>query len=78
MEDLNGDTLLRTAAFERVRTLCEIHDHLTAQQLGEGFIADGQRYPLVNPRRGIFKPAQMQFLLSINTVFPKTGQPRVV
>jgi putative restriction endonuclease len=73
MVDLNGDTLLRTAAFERVRTLCKIHDHLTALQLGEGFIVDGQRYPLVNPRRGIFKPAQMQFLLSINTVFPKTG-----
>ena len=73
MEDSTGDTLLRTAAFERVRTLGEIHDHLTAQQLGEGFIVNGQRYPLVNPRRGIFKPAQMQFLLSINTVFPKTG-----
>ena len=73
MVDSIGDTLLRTAAFERVRTLCEIHDHLTAQQLGEGFIVDGQRYPLVNPRRGIFKPSQMRFLLSINTVIPKTG-----
>jgi putative restriction endonuclease len=73
MVDSIGDTLLRTAAFERVRTLCEIHDHLTAQQLGEGFIVDGQRYALVNPRRGIFKPARMRFLLSINTVFPKTG-----
>src|ERR1700727_477288 len=71
--DFDHDTLLRTAAFERVRALCEIHDHLTAQQLGEGFYVDGQRYPLVNPRRGIFKPAQMRFLLSINTVFPKTG-----
>jgi putative restriction endonuclease len=73
MEDSSRDTRLRVAAFERVRALCEIHDHLTAQQLGEGFYVDGQRYPLVNPRRGIFKPAQMRFLLSINTVFPKTG-----
>jgi putative restriction endonuclease len=56
-----------------VKTLCEVRDHLTAQQLGEGFPFEGQRYPLVNPRRGIFKPAQMRFLLSINTVFPKTG-----
>jgi putative restriction endonuclease len=71
MVDSSGDTLLRSAAFERVRTLCEIHDHLTARQLGEGFIVDGQRYPLVNPRRGIFKPAQMRFLLSISTVFRK-------
>ena len=73
MEDFSHDTLLRAAAFERVRTLCEIRDHLTAQQLGKGFHAGGQRYPLINPRRGIFKPAQMRFLLSINTVFPKTG-----
>jgi len=73
MADLDHDALLRTAAFERVRSLCEVHDHLTAQQLAEGFHFEGRRYPLVNPRRGIFKPAQMRFLLSINTVFPKTG-----
>ena len=30
MEEFSHDTLLRVAAFERVRTLCEIHDHLTA------------------------------------------------
>jgi putative restriction endonuclease len=64
---------MRMAAFERVRALRESHGHLTAQQLGEGFYVDGQRYPMINPRRGIFKPAQMRFLLSINTVFPKTG-----
>jgi DNA invertase Pin-like site-specific DNA recombinase len=48
MEDSSRDTRLRVAAFERVRALCEIHDHLTAQQLGEGFYFDCQRYPLVN------------------------------
>jgi putative restriction endonuclease len=32
-----------------------------------------QRIPLVNPQRGIFKPQQMRFLLSIKTVFPKPG-----
>jgi putative restriction endonuclease len=73
MAESERDALLRTAAFERVRSLCEVHDHLTAQQLGEGFYFAGERYPLVNPRRGIFKPAQMRFLLTINTVFPKTG-----
>lgn len=73
MPDLDLETRLRAAAFERVQSLCEVHDHLTAQQLGEGFYVDGQRYPLVNPRRGIFKPAQMRFLLSVNTVFPKSG-----
>jgi putative restriction endonuclease len=73
MSESERDTLLRTAAFERVRSLCEVHDHLTAQQLGEGVYFAGERYPLVNSRRGIFKPAQMRFLLTINTVFPKTG-----
>jgi putative restriction endonuclease len=33
----------------------------------------GDRIPLVNPQRGIFKPQQMRFLLSIKTVFPKPG-----
>ena len=27
----------------------------------------------MNPQRGIFKPQQMRFLLSIKTVFPKPG-----
>ncbi len=34
---------------------------------------EGERIPLVNPQRGIFKPQQMRFLLSIKTVFPKPG-----
>jgi putative restriction endonuclease len=33
----------------------------------------GERIPLMNPQRGIFKPQQMRFLLSIKTVFPKPG-----
>src|ERR1035437_9496691 len=31
-------------------------------------------FPLINPGRGIFKPQQMQFLLSIRTVFPMPGK----
>jgi putative restriction endonuclease len=34
---------------------------------------NGERIPLINQRRGIFKPQQMRFLLSIKTVFPKPG-----
>jgi putative restriction endonuclease len=41
--------------------------------LRPGFGFRGDRIPLVNPRRGIFKPQQMRFLLSIKTVFPKPG-----
>jgi len=67
------DTLMRMAAFEHVRRLGEVHDHLTATELKPGFIYRGERIPLINPQRGIFKPQQMRFLLSIKTVFPKPG-----
>jgi putative restriction endonuclease len=33
----------------------------------------GERIPLINPQRGIFKPRQMAGLLSIRTVFPRRG-----
>jgi putative restriction endonuclease len=33
----------------------------------------GERLPLINPQRGIFKPRQMGWLLSIRTVFPRSG-----
>ncbi len=73
MDTPSTDTLIRVAAFECVRALNEIHDHLTAAELKPGFLFQGQRIPLINPQRGIFKPHQMQFLLSIKTVFPKPG-----
>lgn len=64
---------MRLAAFEHVRRLSEVHDHLTSSELRPGFLFQGERIPLVNPQRGIFKPQQMQHLLSIKTVFPKPG-----
>ncbi|MCZ8125317.1 MAG: HNH endonuclease [Magnetospirillum sp.] len=67
------DTMMRLAAFEQVRRLGEVHDHLTANELKPGFEFEGARIPLINPQRGIFKPQQMRFLLSIKTVFPKPG-----
>jgi putative restriction endonuclease len=73
MDTASPDTLMRVAAFECVRGLNEIHDHLTATELKPGFLFRGERIPLVNPQRGIFKPQQMRFLLSIKTVFPKPG-----
>jgi putative restriction endonuclease len=46
---------------------------LDSADLAGGFEFDGQRIPLINPRRGIFKPQQMAYLLSIKTVFPRRG-----
>lgn len=73
MDAENLDTRMRLAAFARIRALLATHDHLTAAHLKTGFEFEGERFPLVNPQRGIFKPKQMQFLLSIKTVFPKPG-----
>ncbi len=44
-----------------------------ATELKPGFVFQDERIPLVNQQRGIFKPRQMRFLLSIRTVFPKPG-----
>lgn len=64
---------MRLAAFERVRLLTDLHGTLTANELSPGFRFEGERIPLVNPQRGIFKPRQMQHLLSIKTVVPRPG-----
>jgi putative restriction endonuclease len=73
MEISSEDWAMRSAAFRQVRRLQETRDHLTASDLGAGFQFAGSRIPLVNPQRGIFKPRQMEALLSIKTVFPKAG-----
>jgi len=67
------DTRMRMAAFDHVRRLSEAHGHLTRNELAPGFMFEGERIPLVNPQRGIFKPRKMRHLLSIRTVFPRPG-----
>jgi putative restriction endonuclease len=67
------DTAIRLAAFNEVRRLMEVRGDLPASELAGGFVFQGERIPLINPRRGIFKPRQMQYLLSIKTVFPRFG-----
>jgi putative restriction endonuclease len=69
----DSDIQLRMAAFEHVRRLNEVHAHLTSAELRPGFTFARERIPLINPQRGIFKPQQMRYLLSIKTVFPKPG-----
>jgi putative restriction endonuclease len=53
MSEQDADTLIRMAAFEHVRRLTEVHDHLTAAELKPGFIFGGERIPLINPQRDI-------------------------
>jgi putative restriction endonuclease len=71
--DSDQDAAIRQAAFAHVQRLLDTHPFLTSQELAAGFMFRGERIPLVNPQRGIFKPRQMQYLLSIRTVFPRPG-----
>jgi putative restriction endonuclease len=68
------DAQLRQAAFDCVNRLAVLQGGiLDSGDLGAGFEFGGERIPLVNPQRGIFKPRQMAALLSIRTVFPRQG-----
>ena len=51
-----------------------VRGELASADLKAGFQFDGERIPLVNPQRGIFKPQQMRHLLSIRTVYPAPGR----
>jgi putative restriction endonuclease len=74
MDISSTDWAIRTAAFGHVRRLSETRDQLTSSDLKLGFQFNGERLPLINPQRGIFKPRQMDALLSIKTVFPSAGK----
>ena len=79
MSDFNNDDeTIRLAAFHHIRLLQETNDALTSNHLRAGFVFKGLRVPLVNPQRGIFKPQRMQHLLSIRTVYPRSGARGVV
>ena len=67
------DQQIRTAAFIQVRRMLELRDPLTSEDLARGFVFQGERIPLINPQRGIFKPTAMKYALSIKTVVPRKG-----
>lgn len=73
VNDFELDEIMRAAAFEQLRRLKETRAYLSSDDLKAGFEFKGERIPWINPQRGIFKPKQMQYLLSIRTVFPKPG-----
>jgi hypothetical protein len=74
MELATQDVRLRQTAFDQVTRLAALRNGvLDATDLAAGFEFDGQRVPLINPQRGIFKPREMASLLSVKTVFPRRG-----
>jgi putative restriction endonuclease len=72
MSEAPTDTRVRLAAVEHIKR-ASASGVITADELRAGFLVDGQRIPLINPQRGIFKPASMKYLLSVRTVYPRTG-----
>jgi putative restriction endonuclease len=74
MDPTAHDIQLRQKAFNHVIRLADLRGGvLDSADLAGGFEFGGDRIPLINPQRGIFKPQQMAHLLSIKTVFPKRG-----
>jgi putative restriction endonuclease len=74
MDPATHDVQLRQAAFDQVNRLAALRGGmLDSADLAGGFEFRGERIPLINPQRGIFKPRQMAGLLSIRTVFPRRG-----
>jgi hypothetical protein len=74
MDLATHDAQLRQAAFSHAKRLAALRaDVLDTADLAGGFEFGGERIPLINPQRGIFKPRQMAHLLSIKTVFPRRG-----
>lgn len=67
MSDVPIDARIRLAAVEHIKR-ASAGGVITADDLRAGFLVDGQRVPLINPQRGIFKPASMKYLLSVRTV----------
>jgi putative restriction endonuclease len=74
MDPAAHDIQLRQTAFDQVNHLATLRGGvLYSGDLAGGFEFGGERMPLINPQRGIFKPRQMSHLLSIKTVFPRRG-----
>ncbi len=72
-DDISLDQQMRQAAFLLLKRKLEIREQLTSEDLSLGFDFRGTRIPLINRQRGIFKPKEMKYLLSIRTVVPRSG-----
>jgi putative restriction endonuclease len=73
MPESEHDQRIRLSAVEYVKRL-GLSGPFSSADLYAGFVVDSTRIPLTNPQRGIFKPAQMRYLLSVKTVFPARGR----
>ena len=68
------DREIRLRAFERVLALERIHQAVPWSEIKRGFEFNGEKVHLATKPRGIFKPKQMETVLSIRTVIPRAGR----
>ena len=68
------DKSIREEAFRQVLALRDANKSLTWQQIDRGFRFAGETIRLATKARGIFKPRQMETLLSLKTVIPRSGR----
>ena len=65
--------LIRYAAFEYLRQYRRLFHTVTRHQMRADFYFDTQQISLMDTQKGIFRPPQMDRLLSITTVFARSG-----
>ena len=68
------DDQIRFAAFEHVKRLSEKMSLLNWGEIEKGFLFNGEKICLGTRLEGIFKPRQMESVLSIKTVIPTSGR----
>ena len=71
---IERDLAMRTAAFRRVAELMADGPIVSSAELDYGFEFEEQRIRLMGAQQGIWKPRQMQGLLSVRTMLPKSGK----
>ena len=62
----------RQAAFQHIASLVQVSSLVHISTIRQGFQYRGELIHLVNPRKGIHKPRQMNHILSIMTLIPLT------
>ena len=78
MPPLDYDWRLRLAAFDALRAMREARGGVVhLDELERGFVFEGERIPLINARRGIWRPRQLGAdgaAISVVTTPPKRGK----
>lgn len=70
-----SDKILRLAAFEKLRRLQQFYGKvLPWEAIENGFEFDGEKILFASRAEGIFKPRQMDRIISVKTVVPREGR----